>query len=33
MILRGHRSVVNEVQYSRRLQIIASSGIEKIIKV
>ena len=33
MILRGHRSVVNQVRYSSRLHTIVSSGVEKIIKV
>lgn len=33
MILRGHRSVVNQVRYSPRLHTIVSSGVEKIIKV
>lgn len=33
MILRGHRSVVNQIRYSSRLHTIVSSGVEKIIKV
>ncbi len=33
MILYGHRSVVNQVRYSSRLHTIASSGVEKVIKV
>lgn len=33
MILRGHRSVVNQVRYCPRLHTIVSSGVEKLIKV
>jgi len=33
MILRGHRSVVNQVRYSSGLHTIVSSGVEKLIKV
>ncbi|XP_015120228.1 DDB1- and CUL4-associated factor 5 [Diachasma alloeum] len=33
MILRGHRSIVNHVRYNPRHCILASSGVEKIIKV
>lgn len=33
MILRGHRSIVNHVRYNSRHSILASSGVEKIIKV
>ncbi|XP_034941352.1 DDB1- and CUL4-associated factor 5 [Chelonus insularis] len=33
MILRGHRSIVNHVRYNPRHCILASSGVEKIIKI
>ncbi|XP_043271607.1 DDB1- and CUL4-associated factor 5 isoform X2 [Venturia canescens] len=33
MILRGHRSIVNQVRYNRASCILASSGVEKIIKI
>ncbi|XP_063977843.1 DDB1- and CUL4-associated factor 5 [Diachasmimorpha longicaudata] len=33
MVLRGHRSIVNHVRYNPRHCILASSGVEKIIKV
>ena len=33
LILRGHRSIVNQVRYSHHSGIIISSGVEKIIKV
>ncbi|KAJ1349885.1 DDB1- and CUL4-associated factor 5 [Parelaphostrongylus tenuis] len=32
-VLKGHRSIVNHVRYSRTNRIIASCGVEKIIKV
>ncbi|KAE9413986.1 hypothetical protein Angca_006174, partial [Angiostrongylus cantonensis] len=32
-VLKGHRSIVNHVRYSRSNRIIASCGVEKIIKV
>lgn len=32
-VFKGHRSIVNQVRYSQRHQIIVSSGVEKIIKV
>lgn len=33
MILRGHRSIVNHVRYNPKYCILASSGVEKIIKI
>lgn len=33
MVLRGHRSIVNEVRFNPQNFIIASSGVEKIVKV
>lgn len=33
MILKGHRSIVNQVRYNPTSCIIASSGVEKIIKL
>lgn len=33
MVLFGHRSIVNQVRYNHQKCIIASSGVEKIIKV
>ena len=33
MILRGHRSIVNQVRYNPASCLIASSGVEKIIKL
>ncbi|XP_066593852.1 DDB1- and CUL4-associated factor 5-like [Prorops nasuta] len=33
MVLRGHRSIVNQVRYNSASCILASSGVEKIIKV
>ncbi|XP_015609773.1 DDB1- and CUL4-associated factor 5 [Cephus cinctus] len=33
MILRGHRSIVNQVRYNKASCILASSGVEKIIKI
>ena len=33
LILRGHRSIVNQVRYNHHSGIIISSGVEKIIKV
>lgn len=31
--LKGHRSIVNQVRYSKVYDVIASSGVEKIIKL
>lgn len=33
MVLKGHRSIVNEVRFNPQNFIIASSGVEKIVKV
>ena len=33
MILRGHRSIVNQVRYNQTSCVLASSGVEKIIKL
>ena len=33
LILTGHRSIVNQVRYNSCKQLIATSGVEKIIKV
>lgn len=33
MVLSGHRSIVNQVRYNYDHGVIASSGVEKIIKV
>lgn len=33
MVLRGHRSIVNQVRYNPASCIIASSGVEKLIKI
>jgi hypothetical protein len=33
MVLFGHRSIVNQVRYNYQKCLIASSGVEKIIKV
>lgn len=33
MVLYGHRSIVNQVRYNREKCLLASSGVEKIIKV
>lgn len=33
LILRGHRSIVNQVRYNYSHNLIASSGVEKMIKV
>lgn len=33
VVLRGHRSIVNQVRYNRRNNLIASSGVEKMIKL
>lgn len=33
VILAGHRSIVNQVRYNRQRCLLASSGVEKIIKV
>jgi len=32
MVLRGHRSIVNQVRYNKASALIISSGVEKIIK-
>ncbi|MPC62920.1 DDB1- and CUL4-associated factor 5 [Portunus trituberculatus] len=32
MVLKGHRSIVNEVRFNPQNFIIASSGVEKIVK-
>jgi len=32
MVLRGHRSIVNQVRYNKSSALIISSGVEKIIK-
>lgn len=33
MVLYGHRSIVNQVRYNPQKCILASSGVEKVIKV
>ena len=33
MVLYGHRSIVNQVRYNPQRCILASSGVEKVIKV
>lgn len=33
MVLRGHRSIVNQVRYDHHSGIVISSGVEKVIKV
>lgn len=33
MVLYGHRSIVNQVRYNPQKCLIASSGVEKVIKV
>ena len=33
LVLRGHRSIVNQVRYNRQHFILASSGVEKIVKI
>lgn len=33
MVLYGHRSIVNQVRYNPQKCVLASSGVEKIIKV
>lgn len=33
MVLSGHRSIVNQVRYNYENGVIASSGVEKVIKV
>ncbi len=33
MVLQGHRSIVNQVRYNSRYSVIASSGVEKMVKV
>ena len=32
-VLKGHRSIVNQVRYSNSDSLIISSGVEKVIKV
>lgn len=33
MVLRGHRSIVNHVRYNQASCLLASSGVEKMIKL
>lgn len=33
IVLYGHRSIVNQVRYNRQKCLLASSGVEKIVKV
>jgi hypothetical protein len=33
MVLKGHRSIVNQVRYNPSYDLLASSGVEKMIKV
>ncbi|KAF7266740.1 hypothetical protein GWI33_019961 [Rhynchophorus ferrugineus] len=33
MVLRGHRSIVNQVRYNKHNNLIASSGVEKMVKL
>lgn len=33
IVLLGHRSIVNQVRFNRQSNIIASSGVEKMVKV
>lgn len=33
VVLHGHRSIVNQVRYNRYNNLIASSGVEKMVKV
>lgn len=33
MVLYGHRSIVNQVRYNHQRCIVASSGVEKVIKL
>ena len=33
MVLKGHRSIVNQIRYNPISHTIASSGVEKVIKV
>lgn len=33
LVLRGHRSIVNQVRYNKQNNLIASSGVEKMVKV
>ncbi|CAG9762135.1 unnamed protein product [Ceutorhynchus assimilis] len=33
MVLKGHRSIVNQVRYNRHNNLIASSGVEKMVKL
>ncbi len=33
MVLRGHRSIVNQVRFNRPLGLLASSGVEKMVKL
>ena len=33
LVLPGHRSIVNQVRYSRTHHLLCSSGVEKVVKV
>lgn len=33
MVLKGHRSIVNQVRYNKENNLIASSGVEKMVKL
>jgi WD repeat-containing protein 22 len=33
LVLRGHRSIVNQVRYNKENNLVASSGVEKMVKV
>lgn len=33
LALKGHRSIVNQVRYNKHNNLIASSGVEKMVKV
>ena len=33
MILKGHRSIVNQIRYNHNAHALASSGVEKVVKV
>ena len=33
LVLPGHRSIVNQTRYSKVHQVLASSGVEKVVKV
>lgn len=33
MVLRGHRSIVNQVRFNQSSCVLASSGVEKMIKI